>query len=79
MEQETKELLKEVNFRNTAIRSGTQFQLYIPKKDAEAVGIKDRDELEITIRKTGRNMPKKRPDILKPFGRKEKEEADTSA
>lgn len=42
-----------------AMKSGLQFQIYVPKDVAEALGIKDRDELEVMLRKTGRKIEKK--------------------
>lgn len=45
-------------FYKPAMKAGNSFQLFVPKDIALGLGIKDRDELEIKIRKTGRTIPK---------------------
>ena len=45
-------------FYKPAMKSGKTFQVYLPLSDILALGIKDRDELKITIEKTGRSIEK---------------------
>jgi bifunctional DNA-binding transcriptional regulator/antitoxin component of YhaV-PrlF toxin-antitoxin module len=45
-------------FYKPAMKSGeTQWQIYIPKAIAEGIGLENRDELKITVEKTGRKIP----------------------
>lgn len=41
-----------------AMKSGTGFQIYIPDDAIKALEIEDRDELKLTVEKTGRKIPK---------------------
>lgn len=50
--------MEERVFYKPAMRAGNSFQLFMPKDIALGLGIKDRDELEIKVRKTGRTVPK---------------------
>ena len=45
-------------FYKPAMKSGTQFQVYLPLEVIKALEIQDRDELMINISKTGRKIPK---------------------
>lgn len=46
-------------FYKPAMKSGDdQLQIYIPKSDANALELQDRDEIKVTIEKTGRSIPK---------------------
>lgn len=46
-------------FYKPLMKSGVnQFQIHIPIDDVKALGAKDRDEIKVTIEKTGRIIPK---------------------
>ena len=45
-------------FYGAAMKTGLNFQLYVPKDAIVGLGIEDRDELKITIEKTGKKIPK---------------------
>lgn len=45
-------------FYKPAMKSGKNFQIYLPQSDVLALEIKDRDELKITVEKTGRSIEK---------------------
>jgi hypothetical protein len=47
-------------FYGTAYKAGNQIQLNVPKSAILALGINPRDELEVTIRKTGRVIESQR-------------------
>ena len=50
--------MEERIFYKPAMKSGASFQIFMPKDIAVALGIEDRDELELRIRKTGKKIPK---------------------
>ena len=53
-------------FYKQAMKSGDkQLQVYLPKNIVEGLEIEDRDELEITLKKTGHKIKKRE----RPFGK----------
>ena len=52
--------MEQRTFYKHAMKTGVQLQLYIPKDIALALDIRARDELEITMKKTGRVIERKR-------------------
>lgn len=62
--------MEERVFYKPAMKAGNSFQLFMPKDIALSLDIKDRDELEIKVRKTGR--------IVTKTTRFQKKEASTS-
>ena len=50
--------MEERIFYKPAMKSGASFQIFMPKDIAVALGIEDRDELELRVRKTGKKIAK---------------------
>ena len=48
-----------------AVKTNTQCNFFLPKQVTDALGIENRDELELVVRKTGRSIPIKRPNAFK--------------
>ena len=55
-------------FYKPVILLGKQLQVCIPANIVNGLEIKDRDEVEISIKKTGKIIEKSRPSPKKPFG-----------
>ena len=60
------------------ITKGKQGLIYVPQDAIRALELEDRDELEITIKKTGIMVPRRKSSPVKPFGHEVKQKTEVT-